>query len=181
MKELHNQWKGILVRGIIAIIFGIIAIFSPALGLELLVLLFGAFALVDGIVAFFVGFSSKSWLFVLEGIVGILVGLFVFFNTVSAIVLFLLLIAIWAVVTGLVEIIAAVELRKHIANEIWLFCVGIISVLFGIMVFVNPIISGVAIAFVIGVYAVFFGVFLIALAFRVKDYSPARSSSKRKK
>lgn len=180
MKELHKQWKGILVRGIIAVIFGTIAIFAPSLGLELLVLLFGAFALVDGIVAFFVGFSTRSSLFVLEGIVGVLVGLFVFFYTLSAIVLFLLLVSVWAVVTGVIEIIAAFQLRKHIANEIWLFCVGIVSVLFGIMVFVNPVVSGIAIAFVIGVYAVFFGVFLSALAFRVKDYTPRSSSKKRK-
>lgn len=179
MRELHKQWKGLLVRGIIAILFGFLAIFSPGLGLQLLVLLFGAFALVDGVVAFFVGLSSKSWAFILEGIVGVLVGLYVFFYTVDAIVVFLLLIAIWAFVTGIIEIIAAIELRKYVANEIWLVCVGIISVLFGVLVFVNPVVSAVAIAFVIGVYAVLFGVFLVALSFRVKDYSPSKSSRRR--
>ena len=130
MREFHKQWKGILVRGIVAILFGMLAIFAPGLGLQLIVLLFGAFAFVDGVVAFFVGLSTKSWLFMLEGLVGVLVGLFIFFNTVQAIVLFLLLIAIWAFVTGVIEIVAAIELRKYVANEIWLICVGIISILF---------------------------------------------------
>lgn len=181
MMNLHRHWKGILTRGIIAIIFGLIALFVPALGFQLLVLYFGAFALVDGVIAFLVGFHAKSGLLIFEGIVGILVGLYIFFFTVQALAIFLILIAVWAIASGLLEIIAGLELRRHIKNEIWLLFVGVVSVLFGVFVFINPIASALAITFVIGIYAIIFGLFLVALAYRVKDYKPKTSSSKKKK
>lgn len=181
MRELHKHWKGILVRGVIAVLFGLIALFTPALGFEIIILYFGGFALIDGIIALFVGMKLKSATLVLEGIVGILIGLYVFFFTLQAATIFLLLIGIWAIATGILEIIAGVELRKHIKNEIWLLFVGIISIIFGIFVFVNPIISALAITFVIGIYAIVFGFFLIALAMRVKDLKPLRSSAKKRK
>jgi uncharacterized membrane protein HdeD (DUF308 family) len=90
----------------------------------------------------------------------------------------LFLIGIWAIATGLLEVIAGIELRKHVANEIWLLFVGIVSILFGILVFVNPLISGIAITFVLGIYAVMFGVMLIALSQAVKNYKPTKSSKR---
>jgi uncharacterized membrane protein HdeD (DUF308 family) len=181
MRELHKHDKGILLRGIIAVIFGTIALFAPTLGFEIIILYFGAFALIDGIVAFIVGVSAKSSILILEGVVGILVGLYVFFFTAQAAAIFLLLISIWAIASGILEIIAGIELRKHIKNEIWLMFVGIISILFGVFVFINPIVAALAITFVIGIYAIIFGLFLIALAQRVKTLTPKKSSSKKKK
>lgn len=178
MKQLHKQSGAILIRGIIAVIFGLIAIFAPGIGLQLIVLLFGAFSFVDGLAAFFVGFGSKSFILILEGIVGILVGLYVLFMTTQAILIFILLVGIWAIATGILEVIAAIELRKHIANEIWLMFVGIVSILFGVLVFVNPMVSGIAITFVIGIYAVMFGVMLIALSQAIKSYSPVKVKAK---
>ncbi len=178
MKQLHKQSGAILIRGIISVIFGLIAIFAPGIGLQLIVLLFGAFSFVDGLAAFFVGIGSKSFVMILEGIVGILVGLYVLFMTAQAILIFLFLIGVWAIATGVLEVIAGIELRKHIANEIWLLFVGIVSILFGILVFVNPIISGIAITFVLGVYAVMFGVMLIALSQAIKSFKPVRSKRK---
>lgn len=178
MAQLQRYWKGILVRGIIAIIFGLFALFYPGFGLELLVLYFGAFALVDGIVAFFVGFSSKSAALILEGVIGILVGLFVFFFTLQAAYLFILLIGFWAILTGILEIIAAIELRKHMADELWLLLVGIASLIFGFYVFVNPLVSAAVIIFVIGIYALVFGTFLVGLSLTLKN---SKKSSKKKK
>ncbi len=181
MQALHKQWRGILFRGIIAVIFGLVALFAPALGFEIIILYFGAFAFIDGIFAFLVGLKAKSAILLLEGAVGILVGVYIFFFTLQAAGIFLLLIAIWAIGSGILEIIAAIELRKYVENEIWLLFVGIVSILFGVFVFINPIESALAITFVIGIYAVVFGLFLIALSQRVKTLSGPRKSVKKKK
>lgn len=178
MKQLHKQSGALLIRGIIAVLFGLIAIFAPQIGLPLIVLLFGAFSFVDGLAAFFVGLGTRSFVLILEGVVGVLVGLYILFMTAQAILIFLVLIGIWAIATGILEVIAGLELRKHIANEIWLLFVGIVSILFGVLVFVNPIISGIAITFVLGVYAVMFGVMLIALSQAVKSYKPKTAKRK---
>lgn len=174
MSKLHKQSTAILFRGILALIFGLIAIFAPGLGIQLIVLMFGAFCLVDGIAAFFVGTAAKSFVMMLEGIVGIGIGLYIFFMTTQAIIIFLMLVGIWAIVTGILELIAAIELRKHIANELWLLFVGIVSILFGILVFVNPVISAIAITFLFGFYAIMFGLFLIALSQAVKSHKSSK-------
>lgn len=181
MLKLHKQWGSIFVRGVFGVLFGLIAMLWPTIGLQLLVLIFGAYAFVDGLIAFFIGFPSKSTALILEGVIGILVGAFVFFFTLQAVSIFLILIAIWAIVTGLFEIIASFELRKHVKGEIWLLFVGIVSVLFGVMVFSNPLAAGVAIALIIGAYAIIFGLMLIALALKLKDWKPSSSKSTSRK
>ena len=181
MNELHKQWSSIFVRGIFAILFGVLAIFWPNIGLQVLVLIFGAYALIDGFIAFFVGFPSKSFALIVEGLIGILVGLFVFFYTLQAVEVFLIVIGFWAIATGVFEVIAAVELRRYIKNEFWLLFTGIVSILFGIMVFMNPIMAGVAFTIVIGIYALFFGILLIALAMKLKNYAPRKAPSSKKK
>lgn len=179
MKQLSKYWMSVLIRGIIAVLFGLVALFAPGIALQFLVLLFGAFALVDGIVAFFLGMSAKSAAFMFEGAVGILVGLYIFFFTAQALLIFLLLIALWAIATGILEIAAGISIRKHIADEIFLLIVGVISVIFGTWVFVQPAVSALAIAYIIGIYAIVFGIFLVLLAFKLKSFVPHTSSKKK--
>lgn len=181
MNQLHKYWRSILVRGVVAIIFGLIALFMPGLTLGFLVLLIGAFFLVDGALAFFVGLFSKSGELLIEGLIGALIGVFMFFYTVQAIVVLVILIALWAILTGAAEIIAAIALRRYVAHEVWLLIAGIVSVAFGIIVFVNPVDSGIAITWVIGIYALVFGISLTALAMRVKNYKPRSVPGGKKK
>lgn len=181
MRELHRHWKGILFRGIFALLFGLAALFYPGLSFQVLVLFFGTFSVIDGIIALFVGSSIKSGLLVFEGIVGMLVGLYVFLFTSQATVIFIMLLGIWALATGILEILSAIELRRHIANEIWLLFVGIVSVLFGIFVFINPVASALALTYVIGIYAIVFGLFLIALGVRVRTIRVPSRSPRRKR
>lgn len=181
MHQISKYWSSLLIRGIIAILFGIIAFAAPSLALQFLVLLFGAFALVDGIVAFFLGMSAKSFAFMFEGIVGVLVGIYIFFFTAQALVIFLLLIAIWAIATGILEIAAGISIRKHLADEIFLLVVGVLSVIFGVWIFVQPAISALAIAYVIGIYALVFGIFLVLLAFKLKGLAHHAPKKKRKR
>lgn len=174
MKQLHKYWMSIMIRGVLAVVFGVIAFMAPNFGLELLVLIFGAFAFVDGLVALIVGLSTKEGPFVLEGLVGILVGLFVFFFTAPAVGLFLFVIALWAFVTGVFEIIASIELRKYMDNEIWMLLAGIISVVFGALLFINQEAFATIFMFVVGIYAFIFGIFLMALAHTAKNYKSRR-------
>lgn len=159
-------------------VFGIVALFWPGIGFEFLVFFFAFYALIDGIIALLVGIRSKSIGFILEGIVGLLVGLFILTNTSAAIGVFLFLVALWAIITGVFEIVTAVELKNHAIDEVWLFIVGVISILFGILVFVNPVLTALAITIIIGVYAIVFGMFLTALAFTLKN-TPTKSKKSR--
>jgi len=170
MNQLHKYWRGILLRGIVAIIFGLTALFWPGMTLGFLVLFMGAFFLVDGILAFFVGLFSKSGELMIEGLIGSLIGAFMFFYTIQAVAILLILIALWAILTGFAEIVASIALRKYIAHEMWMFIAGLLSIAFGLIVFFDPIISGITITWIIGIYAVVFGASLVALALKVKGH-----------
>lgn len=181
MRDLSKHWMGILIRGIIAILIGAMAIFWPGVGIQVLVLIFGIYAFLDGALALFSGVSLNSVAMVIEGIVGVLVGIYIFFWTEQAVVLFILVIAVWAIVTGIFEIIAGLQLRRQIANEFLLLFVGIVSILFGSLIFIKPAILAVAISFIFGVYALIFGIFLVALAITVKGYKSRTVSKKRRR
>lgn len=181
MRQLHKQSNTIMIRGVISVLFGLIAIFAPAIGLEILLLLFGAYAFADGILAIVVGLRSPSLLLFVEGVVGMSVGLFILFMMQQAIMVFILVIGIWAILTGILEIIAAYELRKHIADDVWMLFVGIASIIFGILVFLNPLTSALAITFVFGVYALMFGIFLLGLGQSIRNFHLSPTKSKRKK
>jgi uncharacterized membrane protein HdeD (DUF308 family) len=175
MELLARYWWMFVLRGVAGLIFGILALIWPGLTLTALVLLFGAYALVDGIfaigAAIFGGRSAEGrrpWL-VLEGIVGILAGIGTFvWPGITALVL-LYVIAAWAVVTGVFEIIAAVQLRREIQGEVLLALAGVFSIIFGILLFVWPVTGALAIVWLIGIYSIVFGVVLIALGIRLRS------------
>lgn len=176
--ELARNWWLLLVRGVLAIIFGVLAFAWPGLTLAVLVLLFGAYALVDGIFALVTGLvrigrQERWWLMVLEGIAGIVAGLITFFYPGMTAVLLLYFIAAWALVTGVLEIVAAIRLRREIENEWWLGLAGVASVIFGILLFLQPAAGALAVVWLIGGYAILFGVLLIFLAFRVRGLGEA--------
>jgi uncharacterized membrane protein HdeD (DUF308 family) len=170
---LSRYWWVLALRGALAVIFGICALVWPSLTLTVLVLLFGAYALVDGIFAVIasiraVGRTTNWWVLLSEGILGIVLGvLTLVWPGITALVL-LVFIAVWAVLTGIMEIAAAIQLRQEIQGE-WLLALGgALSILWGIILFVRPGAGALAIAWLIGVFAILFGIALIALAFRVR-------------
>lgn len=171
---LSRSWWTFALRGLLAIIFGILALIWPGVTLITLIILFGAYALVDGIFAVFTGLTSRGrddrwWVLLLEGIAGIIFGLLTFFwPNITALVL-LYFIAAWAVVTGLLEIIAAIQYRNEISGEGWLILGGIASILFGVILFFFPGAGALGLIWLIGVYAIAFGIFLIVFAFRVRS------------
>jgi uncharacterized membrane protein HdeD (DUF308 family) len=177
MLTMTRNWWVLVLRGVLAVVFGILAWVWPGLTVVVLVALFGAFAAVDGIFALVAAFRAHErrrewWPFAVEGVAGIGLGILAFFwPDVTALAL-LILIAAWAIVTGIFEIAAAIRLRKVIRGELLLGLAGAASIVFGILVLVFPGAGAVAVVWAIGIYAIFFGVLLIAPGIRLRRWRP---------
>jgi uncharacterized membrane protein HdeD (DUF308 family) len=173
---LARNWWTWLVRGILAIVFGILAFLWPGATILAIGILFGAYALVDGIFAIVAAVRAAEtqqrwWPFVLEGIVGILIAAITFYDIRITLFALYFTIAAWAFLTGILEIIAAVQLRKHIANEIWLIIGGIASILFGVLMIYFPLAGALAIIWLIAAYAIVFGFIMIAFSLRLRAHA----------
>ena len=172
LDALAKNWWALALRGVAAVLFGLLTFFLPGITLVTLVLLFGAYALVDGIfnvVAFF-RVASHHWALLIEGAIGIIVGLFTLMWPAITAIALLYLISFWAIFTGVFEIVAAIRLRKVIANEWLLLLMGALSALFGLLILFAPGAGALAIVLWIGVYALMFGIVLLALAFRLRGH-----------
>lgn len=165
---LARNWWLLIIRGILAVLFGLMAFAWPTLTLVTLVLLYGAYAFVDGLTAIWVGASSRAWGVLLFGILGVIVGIYTFFYPGVTAIALLYLIAAWALVRGIFEIVTAIQLRKEISYEWALVVSGLISIIFGIVLLANPGAGALAMVVVIGVFALMFGVAMIVLALRVR-------------
>ena len=169
---LARYWWALALRGVFAVLFGLLTFFMPRITLLTLVLLFGAYVLLDGIFDIVAAIRSPShhWALILEGIVGIIAGILTFmWPGITAMVL-LYLIAFWAIFTGVLEIVAGIRLREVLTGEIWLILMGVLSVLFGLFILIFPSAGALAVLFWIGAYAFVFGIMLIALAFRLRSF-----------
>jgi uncharacterized membrane protein HdeD (DUF308 family) len=178
---LARNWKLLALRGLCAIIFGILAFVWPGVTLGVLVLLYGAYALIDGVLAIVAALSKRQesglpwWALLLEGLLGIAAGIVAFVWPGITALFLLFLIAGWAIVTGVFEIIAAIRLRKEIEGELWLALSGALSIIFGLLLIVRPGAGALTVVWLIGAYAIFFGIFLLALAFRLKRFNERAS------
>jgi len=172
LHTLVANWWALALRGLAAVVFGLLTFFLPGITLVTLVLLFGAYALVDGIfnvVAFF-RVASHHWALLIEGVIGIIAGVLTFaWPAITALVL-LYVIAFWAILTGCFEIIAGIRLRKAITNEWLLLVMGALSLIFGLLILFAPGAGALVIVLWIGAYALVFGAFLLALAFRLRGH-----------
>jgi uncharacterized membrane protein HdeD (DUF308 family) len=177
-----RNWWSIALRGVVAILLGLLTLFWPGITLRALVLLFGAYALIDGIVSIIGAWRAAEardrWgMLLLEGLAGIAAAaITIMFPAITAVAL-VYLIAAWALITGVLEVAAAVRLRQYISHEWLLALSGIVSILFGILLFVAPIAGAFVIALWIGIYALVFGVVLIALAFRLRSWGRTTTPS----
>lgn len=174
---LARNWWTLALRGLAAVIFGVLAFVWPDITFTVMVLFFGAYALWDGIFALIGAFRTQSdrrWPLVLEGLVGVAAGLFTFFWPGAATLALLYVIGAWAVITGVFEIITAIRLREEIEGE-WLMMIsGLLSVVFGIAMFVWPAAGLLAVTWLIGAYALLFGILLIVLGFRLRGRNEQR-------
>jgi uncharacterized membrane protein HdeD (DUF308 family) len=173
---LSRSWWMTLLRGVLWIAFGIAIFTQPGVSLATLILLFGAFALADGIATVITAVSGRnenenwvSWL--LAGLAGIGIGALTLYNPGITALTLQLLIAMWAVSIGLLKIVAAIRLRKEIEGEFWLVAAGVLSIACGVMLIARPVAGALAVLWIIGGYAVAFGITLVALAFRVRGFA----------
>jgi uncharacterized membrane protein HdeD (DUF308 family) len=177
---LARNWWVVLFRGLAGIIFGLITLFAPDISLTALVLVFGAYALADGVLAMISairwrGETDRWWVILLEGLAGVAAGVItLFWPGITALTL-LYMIAAWALLTGALEIAAAIRLRKVIAGEWLLVLSGIVSIVFAALLALFPAAGALALVLWIGAYAVVFGALLIAFAFRLRSWGRSRS------
>ncbi len=170
---LARWWWTFVVRGLLAIAFGVLAFFAPGLGIAVLVGLFAAWALIDGVTSLVTGIGGRNrdkswWLEILEGVVSIIAGIIALVFPVLAAEVLVIIIAAWAIVTGIFEIIAAIRLREQIRGEFWLGLAGLASILFGVILLVFPGVGALSLVWLIGSFALVFGVFLVILGWRLR-------------
>ncbi len=179
---LSKNWWVFLVRGLAAILFGLVAFTLPGMTVATLVIFFGAWALVGGIFALVGAFGASKthrtwWILLLQGLLGIAVGVLTFAQPAITALAILYYLAFWCLFTGLVEIVTAIRLRKEIQGEGWIMLAGALSVLFGLLLLARPGAGALALITVIGAYAVVFGIVLVMASFRLKKLQPRTAAA----
>jgi uncharacterized membrane protein HdeD (DUF308 family) len=170
---ISRNWWAYLIRGILAILFGLVIWTRPLAGTGFLVWLFGIFVFVEGIFAVVAAFGGRKgnpnwWAVFIQGLVGILIGIVMFTNPLMTAVFFVRLLGLWAIIVGVFRIVGALRLRTEVAGE-WMHVVGgIITVLLGIIVIAWPAGGVLAFAWLIGLFAVLIGAFLIGVAMKAR-------------
>jgi len=172
---LARSWWFVLLRGLAAIAFGLLTWAEPRISLSALVLLFGAYAILDGLLQIWAavmghGAEEYWWVLAIEGLIGIGVGAMAFSQPKLSALALLFYIAVWAVATGVLEIIAALRIRREVDGEWRLILAGIVSVSFGVFLMAKPGAGALTVLWVIASYAVAFGVILVMLAFKARTF-----------
>lgn len=170
---LAKWWWTLVVRGVIAIVFGLLSFVAPAFGIGLLVALFAAWALVDGVGSLLTAMRTRGqdrswWIELLEGVVSVAAGVVALLLPGFAAEVLVLLIAAWSIITGVIEIGLAIRLRRVLEGEVWLALAGVASVLFGALILLFPAAGALSIVWLLGSFAIAFGAFLILLAWRLR-------------
>lgn len=176
LDRLAENWWLLLIRGVVAVLFGIAALVWPGKALLAAVFLYGAYAFSDGVLALIAAFSQRSsgvstWWLVLMGIFGVAAGAIAFLWPGMTALILVLVFASWAVLMGVLEIAGAIELRKEIDNEWLLIIGGVISIVFGLAVLSNPGMGAVALVWLMSFYALILGTSWIALALRLRRHA----------
>jgi uncharacterized membrane protein HdeD (DUF308 family) len=179
LHALAKNWWLILLRGICAIAFGVLTFIWPGVSLLTLILLYGAFVLADGIFALAAAITGSTatprWWLAVVGLLGIAAGAMTFLWPGLTAIVLQVFIACWAVAIGVMQIIGAIQLRKEIRDEWLLIAGGALSIVFGIILLTQPRVGALALLYVIGSYAVLYGILLAWFSIRLRSHShPAR-------
>jgi len=173
---LARNWWALLIRGIAAVIFGLLAFFWPGAAGVALIFVFGAYAFIDGVFALVASIRAaeahQRWIaFAIEGIIGLIIAAIVVFYPGLAGLALYFTIAAWAILTGILELVGAFQLRALIPNEWMLILGGILSIAFGVLLYVFPMVGILTVIYLIGFYAVLFGIVMIAFSFRLRAHA----------
>jgi uncharacterized membrane protein HdeD (DUF308 family) len=174
----RHYWWLMAIRGLLAVLFGLAALVWPRLTLFVLVILFGAYALVDGVMTVIVSLQERKhlrqwWVVLLRGIAGIIAGVLTFVWPAITALALLYIIAAWAIVTGIFEIASAFSGRLPVGQEWMLVLAGVLSVLLGVLLAILPGVGLLSLVWLIGIYALVFGILLIIRAFQFRTAGTA--------
>jgi uncharacterized membrane protein HdeD (DUF308 family) len=173
---LSRYWWMTLLRGVLWIVFGILVFSRPGITVAALALVFGAFVFADGVVNVVNAVAGRRerddwWTVLLIGLAGITVGVIAFVNPSLTALALLFYIAIWAIVTGVLEIVGAIRLRREIDGEMWLILGGLVSVGFGVFMIMRPAAGALALLWLIATFALVLGAILVVLSFRARTFT----------
>ena len=171
--SLIKNWWAVALRGAAALIFGFLTVLWPDISLTALVLLFGSFAIVYGVFNIITAVRRRRgerqwWALLLEGLVSVAVGTVTLIIPDLTALALVYVIAAWAILTGILEIAAAIMLRRYIRGEWWLALAGVLSVAFGAVLAIWPGVGALALVLWIGAYAIVLGIFLVALGVKLR-------------
>lgn len=169
IKALVDSWWSFALRGVLALLFGLGALSFPGLTVLILVIFFGIWALIDGFTALMMAFGEKRRVaYILLGAISVIAGLYALVRPGMTALALLWLIGIWAVVRGIGEIMAAMQIRKEVKGEWAIALSGVISVLFGIFVLARPGAGALALVWMIALYAFMSGILKLMLGFKLR-------------
>ena len=171
---IEKRWWVFALRGLIAAALGIIVLVNPGIALLTMIIVFGIYSLVDGLFDIIIGFSSRKenkqwWAVLIAGIANVVIGVISLSNPSITGTALVYLIAARALINGVLEIVAAIQLRHFIEGEWMMIVSGILSILFGVVLFASPNQGALALLWVIGIFAIVIGIWLIIFAFRLRS------------
>ena len=178
-----RDWWVFAVRGIAAIVFGILAFVQPGITLTVLVYLFGAYVLVDGtslLIALVRGdplARRHGWAVGIMGVLGIVAGVATFLAPGLSALSLLYLVAIWAIAMGTFQVIAAIQLRREIDNEFWMALGGVATIVFGVLLVASPGAGMLSLVWLVGIWSVVFGISSLGLANKLRKANEELSTS----
>jgi uncharacterized membrane protein HdeD (DUF308 family) len=177
LHALAKNWWLEVLRGVAAIIFGVLAFVWPGITLFTLVLLWGAYALVDGVLAIAAAVTGNNpmprWWLAIVGLAGIGAGILTFVYPGLTAFILLIFIAVWAIVLGIFEIYGAIKLRKEIEGEWLLILNGALSIVFGLVLLYRPGAGALAVVWIIGAYAVILGIIYVMFGLKLRKHASA--------
>lgn len=179
LDQVGKNWWVFVLRGVLAVLFGVFTFINPAVSLASLILVYGAYALIDGVTSAIGAFTNRRqgsgfpWSVLLIGLIGIATGVVTFMYPGLTALVLLYFIAAWFIVRGIFEIVLAIQLRKEIEGEFWLGLAGLLSVLFGVLLFARPGVGALAVLWMIGIFAILMGIMFILLGFKLKGLRTA--------
>ena len=163
-----RNWWVLLLRGLFAVLFGVMALTMPSMTVLTLAILFGIYIFADGVTEIVYGVGTRTWSLVIAGILGILIGTYAFMDPAATAAILLLFIGAWIIIRGLLDVVAAFYIRKQVTGEWMLIIGGLLSVVIGLAVMAYPVAAALTMVWLIGLYAIVFGIVMMLMAFRLR-------------
>jgi uncharacterized membrane protein HdeD (DUF308 family) len=167
-----GRWWVVVLRGIAALTFGLLAFALPQVTFATLVLLFGFYALIYGCFSLIAAITNRQsgsrWLLALEGAVGVWAGIITLRTPSTAAMVLIFFVWVWAIATGILRIAEAFYLRKAMSGEVWLALSGVVTLLFGVMIMLRPVVGAVGLTAITAGFALLLGLFEILLGFELR-------------